>query len=666
MFDHAQRAAALGYRLLPCRPNDKRAVLVGWPTAATDDAEQVREWFGGDWPANLAVACGPQPNGVNLVVIDIDAHHGGMEAWKSLGIKVPSSWVVHKTPNGGRHLFFDAGDLVLSNSRGSLPAGIDVRGAGGYVVLPPSTIDDRAYTRAVELGCVFTAVPPRLPEALVAYLRPPEEIERSISNHPSNLHRAEVGETPADYVRRCCDWSDRLLRHGWTSAGGDRWVRPDKNARDGHSAVLHEPDGPLVAWTSTIPPQLESWGVSNRDGSLSFSLFDFIAAYEFGGDRAAASSWVRRELMPRDEVVVRVAPPEEGSPEVAPPNSWLGFVDVGAVLRGERLGREATILRRADGVGLLYPGIVNMIYGDSGLGKGWVCCAAAAEQIKLGHDVVYVDLEDSPGSIVNRLLILGVERGDLVKHLLYVKPQDPAMAGKRADPVIAQVAALVDQRDVTLMIIDSVGEAFALDGISENNDDEVGPWMAHIAKRFTRPDRAVLIVDHSTKSQENRLHPSGSKRKRASAETVYLIEPVRAMAKGKGGAVKLVVAKDRHGQGQGTTAAIFTFIPSGDDMRVVIAPVTDTAGPSATETRHAEVSELMLRCLGEARRMERDEKTTAWSINTLSSFVGGKAATTKEAIRRLVARGYFVEAGTAKGNPLHCVSDGAPSTRYDP
>jgi len=509
--------------------------------------------------------------------------------------------------------------------------------------------------------------PPEMPSWLIGPLlakqAPPAP---SQSRHPSMLPL----DTPGDWVRANLSWDDYLVKHGWTGMRNGYWCRPGKNPRDGHSAELHD-DGRLAIWTGEVPDTLVKLGTQQSDGGISISLYDFIAAYEFGGDRAAFGGHVRLQMM------TTPPPGSSNSPSAAllgedgtapddgpPPNSWTEDVDVLAALEGRTSAPEPTILVRADGVGLFYPGSPNLIYGDSGRGKGWVCCVALAQEIEAGHNVMYLDLEDTIGSISARLQILGLEPGQIAKHLTYRHPSDPA------DPVA--IDALIEtckEREITLVVIDSLGEAFALDGINENNDAEVGPWISRVARRIAnRSGAAVIMVDHSTKSQEYRLHPSGSKRKRAAAEAAYLVEPLRDLVKGRGGALKLITAKDRHGTHiANRPAAIINFLPSGDGMRAVVSPVTDDQYLPETpvEAFTKEVTERQLEVLGMARRLERDTKK-AWTRTRLAEYVGGKATTTREAINRLIEHGHCTEVGTYKNSVLHRVSEDAPATRFDP
>ena len=84
-----------------------------------------------------------------LVAIDVDCHGcvDGQEAFAQLvcdhGVLEPHPTTT--TPTGGNHHFFALPDgAEIGTARGDLPSGIDVRGAGGWVVAPGSIRPDGA------------------------------------------------------------------------------------------------------------------------------------------------------------------------------------------------------------------------------------------------------------------------------------------------------------------------------------------------------------------------------------------------------------------------------------------------------------------------------------------------------------------------------------------
>src|SRR6266404_1667330 len=104
---------------------------------ATDDANEVCEL----WKRRPAASIG-MPTGTvsGLIVVDIDPRHGGDKSLAELEEKygpLPPT-LESKTGGGGRHLFFWCRGAEIRNSVGKIGPGIDVRGEGGYVVLPPS------------------------------------------------------------------------------------------------------------------------------------------------------------------------------------------------------------------------------------------------------------------------------------------------------------------------------------------------------------------------------------------------------------------------------------------------------------------------------------------------------------------------------------------------
>lgn len=156
VLDAALSYGSKGFRVFPCLPLRKEPAIKAWQIHATTDPQTIRGWFTEFPDRNVAIACGPQPNGINLLVIDIDPRHGGLDAWRELihehGDVGLRGGPVHRTPNGGFHLFFDAPE-GFRNSRNRLGPGIDTRGDGGYVLVPESTIqlDDEMLSGYVTL-----------------------------------------------------------------------------------------------------------------------------------------------------------------------------------------------------------------------------------------------------------------------------------------------------------------------------------------------------------------------------------------------------------------------------------------------------------------------------------------------------------------------------------
>jgi hypothetical protein len=230
--------------------------------------------------------------------------------------------------------------------------------------------------------------------------------------------------------------------------------------------------------------------------------------------------------------------------------SWLR-VDLASVLAGATERLEPTVLQRDDGAALFYAGRVNGLHADSGIGKSMVLALAAAQEMNAGRQVAWVDLEDPDATtIVDRLRMFGVDDEVIRERLHYYGPREPFTAA-------AVDALITDATEWSLLVIDSMGEAFGLEGIDENKDAEVAPWLRHVARVLADAGPAVVLVDHATKAADNPLHPSGSKRKRAAITGAsYLLDVIRPLTRDDGGRLRLVCAKDRHGAyRRGDTAA---------------------------------------------------------------------------------------------------------------
>ena len=139
-LDAALRYAARELPVFPCRPIEprrKRPLVANGFHAAVTDPEKIRAWWSA-WPdALIGVPTGAM---TGFVVLDIDAKDdlaNGFDTLEDLGHSIlPDTPMVH-TPSGGLHVYFAAlPDRELRNSAGLLGPGLDVRGDGGYAIVP--------------------------------------------------------------------------------------------------------------------------------------------------------------------------------------------------------------------------------------------------------------------------------------------------------------------------------------------------------------------------------------------------------------------------------------------------------------------------------------------------------------------------------------------------
>ena len=302
MLAEAIAYAKAGLRIFPLRPLSKEPAIKAWQDLATAETVMIERWFGERPSANIGLACGPQPNGLNVLAIDLDPQHGGLETWGQLIAEHPTTFTgatIHTTPNGGNHVFTNA-PSEYRNTRAKLGPGIDTRGAGGYVVLPPSRVPDlngevQTYERRTMTALTDATLIETWPWALARLS------QNVISNGNGHVVSPAVinGTSPFDLLRAGWDWHGELLADGWRHVkdqGGDRYyARPGKTDR-GHSAVVH-PSGAFVVFTTEAPAALERIGRPTSDGTgFSVSPAHYVTAMRFGGDASAAARWAKERF----------------------------------------------------------------------------------------------------------------------------------------------------------------------------------------------------------------------------------------------------------------------------------------------------------------------------------------------------------------------------------
>lgn len=142
-IDYALFYSQQGWQSFPCLPNDKKP-MVRWADVATTEINMLTGWWDTTPNANIGIACGKRSG---IVVLDVDTDHDGYESLRFLQEqhgRLPDT-PVSRTGTGGEHIFFKHPGIEIHNSAGKLGPGLDVRGDGGYVVVPPSRHPNGKY-----------------------------------------------------------------------------------------------------------------------------------------------------------------------------------------------------------------------------------------------------------------------------------------------------------------------------------------------------------------------------------------------------------------------------------------------------------------------------------------------------------------------------------------
>ena len=139
--DAAGRLAAEGLPVFPSVPGGKRPLVEHGFHEATADADQVAAWWQ-RWPAaNIGIPTGAA-SGVEVVDVDVHTAGTGFPAFRAAHREGHAAgWAaLVRTPSGGLHAYYPADPGRPQPSWQAARAHVDFRGAGGYVIAPPSVI----------------------------------------------------------------------------------------------------------------------------------------------------------------------------------------------------------------------------------------------------------------------------------------------------------------------------------------------------------------------------------------------------------------------------------------------------------------------------------------------------------------------------------------------
>jgi len=265
---------------------------------ATDDIATVCQWWAIDYPGSSIAAAVPK----GMFVLDTDPRKPGYLAVTDLlapyGPLPRTLTHLSGRLDGGCHRFYWAppGELagaLLVPGIEEIPIderGVDIKAAGGYVVMPPTPHPDTGHPYlAIDAPIVgagwlgrFVTKPARKCRATYT-----AQQRRFWTSRPD-------GPSPADWFTDNHSWAEVLMPAGWAVVGGgdgeddgDRWVHPTHTS--GCSATIR--NGQLFVYSTST-----AFEPTNASSPRGYTKFRAYAVLNFNGDLSAAAKSLRKEV----------------------------------------------------------------------------------------------------------------------------------------------------------------------------------------------------------------------------------------------------------------------------------------------------------------------------------------------------------------------------------
>lgn len=178
LLESALEYAARGWAVFPCQPRGKQPVTSNGFHAATTDYERISAWWRSVPNMNIGVATGKISG---FFVFDIDGANGEASLRQLETQHTPLPKTIEVITGKGRHCYFKTGKHVIKCSAGIIGEGLDIRGDGGYALVPPSLHPSgRAYAWSVD----GTEEMAEAPEWLLRLISIADTAEKSTNGKP--------------------------------------------------------------------------------------------------------------------------------------------------------------------------------------------------------------------------------------------------------------------------------------------------------------------------------------------------------------------------------------------------------------------------------------------------------------------------------------------------
>lgn len=209
---------------------------------------------------------------------------------------------------------------------------------------------------------------------------------------------------------------------------------------------------------------------------------------------------------------------------------------------------------------------ITVISGHRSSGKTWAVATWAAQELRAGNKVIWLDFERQPQLLASKLRQLGIAKHVVNELLQYSnRPPQPDRLVRDIERACRFGAYRV------IVVIDAFRslQNHIAPGTSANDGDAVEQVYADYLTPAIEAGANLALLDHMPK---NGASTFGSERKESAADYVVRVDKIQAFSKKAAGYSCLTMVKDRYGNTEEGAVLGYLWVPgdgsvTGDSIR---------------------------------------------------------------------------------------------------